>query len=89
MLILTIAHILLTIGIIAGFGYYVRRRTRALYKYEMLSRLAGRMRYHANKIQNNYPERVGEPGHYARLRAEKIEARVEELNEVAKWVESV
>lgn len=89
MFILTIIQIIFTIGIIAGFGYYVRRRTRALYKYEMLSRLAGRMRYHANKMQNNYPERVGEPGHYARLRAEKIEARVEELNEVAKWLEKV
>lgn len=84
-----IAHILLTIGILLAFGYHIRRRTRALYKYEMLSRLAGRMRYHANTIENNFPERVGEPGHYARIRKEKIEARVEELNKVAEWVQSL
>lgn len=89
MLILTIAHIFLTIGIIAGFGYYVRRRTRALYKYEMLSRLAGRMRYHANKIEREDRGALGQMGHYARLRVEKIEARVEELNEVAKWLDIV
>ena len=89
MLILFIAHVLLTIGIIAGFGYYIRRRTRALYKYEMLSRLAGRTRYHASTIENNWPERVGEPGHYARIRKEKIEARVEELNKVTDWVQSL
>ncbi len=89
MLILTIAHIFLTIGIIAGFGYYIRRRTRALYKYEILSRLAGRMRYHASRMEREDRVTLGEPGHYARLRAEKIEARVEELNEVAKWLDIV
>jgi hypothetical protein len=87
MLILTIAHILLTIGIIAGFGYYVRRRTRALYKYEMLSRLARRMREHDNDYPIFYPTQTSTQ--FQKDKRQTIKTRKEELSEVAKWLELV
>lgn len=87
MLILTIAHILLTIGIIAGFGYYVRRRTRALYKYEVLSRLASRMREHDAEYPKFYPHIV--PSQFDKQKRELVKARKEELSQVAKWIELV
>lgn len=87
MLILTIVHILLTIGIILGFGYYIRRKTRALYRYEMLSRLAGRMRQHDHEYPVFYPNHP--PSKFLKDKREIIKARKEELSEVAKWLESV
>lgn len=82
-----IANILLTIGILAAFGHYIRRKTRALYKYEMLKRLASRMREHDDEYPKFYPHIV--PTQFLRQKREVVKARKEELSQVAKWLESV
>ena len=87
MLILIIAHVLLTTGTIAGFGYYIRHRTRDSYKREMLRRLALRMREHDNDYPIFYPTQTSTQ--FQKDKRQTIKTRKEELSEVAKWLELV
>lgn len=79
-----IAHILLTIGILALYGFYIQKTERR----RLSAHITGRMLELGRKLEAERPG-LTQPGHYARIRQDKIEARIEELNDVAKWVKSV
>ena len=79
-----IAHILLTIGILALYGFYIRKTERR----RLSAHITGRM-LELERMHDAERPAFGEPGHYATIRQGKIRSRIAELNEVAKWIKSV
>lgn len=81
-----IIPVLLNTGMFALVAFFTRKDERLNNRRCFLTSISIRMRHHQRKIEQEERQTIGEPGHYARIRKEKIEARMEELNEIAKLV---
>lgn len=87
MLIALILNAIFTILILVAYGYVIRRKTILLMKVDLLRYLSKRMRAYADELPDGNSPEAEQPD--LKMKYEIICARVDEMGEVAKWLEKV